>query len=648
MKTLQPFLRALCAVAWLSSTLAFAADELPPVDTFFRLPQYDQMKISPDGMRIGALAPVKGRQNLVVMSLSPRAVNPVTAIEDHDVLWFVWLNDKRLLLGTGSRGTREDDRRGGAIYAVDRDGSNARLISEGGDSAVRAVIHPLVLVRTLPGDGDDFIAQEYSVDGRRIAAGGLYRIDSRSGRRTLLSLGKPEGGESEAWVVDNKGVARAMVASAEGISRIYYRAGADAPWQKLDEFSATVPGWMPLAIGEDDKSLIASSRKGRDKAAIVRYDPATRSFGEILAEHPQVDLNDLLVDRDGSIVGVRYLDDRGGYAMFDPALAKVQKDVDGGLPGSVNHLSWSTDRAHFVIDARSDVSPGVFYLMDARTGRIQWFADRAPWIKPKEMSPMQPVRYKARDGLIIPAYLTVPRAQAAKALPMVIVIHGGPWVEGDTWSFDPEAQFLASRGYAVLQPNFRGTTRYGWKHFQSSFGQWGLSMQDDITDAVKWAVDEGIADPKRICIYGASYGGYATMMGLAKTPELFRCGINYVGVTDIPFFLTVSWSDYAYSDWIRSSVKTMVGDADRDAQRLRDTSPVNLASRIRVPVLMAYGASDRRVPLEHGTRMRAALDRAGVKYQWMVMEGEGHGFRDPANQRTFYSAMEKFLAENLK
>jgi len=301
------------------------------------------------------------------------------------------------------------------------------------------------------------------------------------------------------------------------------------------------------------------------------------------------------------------------------------------------------------VTSRSDVLPGSYYLFDAKAGKMEWLVDQRPWIKPKEMAAMKPVRYKARDGLEIPAYLTLPSAGEQKNLPLLMIIHGGPWVSGDNWGFDPEAQFFASRGYAVLQPNFRGTLHYGWKHFSSSFGQWGLAMQDDISDGVKWAVDQGIADPKRVCIYGASYGGYATMMGLAKTPELYRCGINYVGVTDLNLNLTATWSDYAESEYLRYNAKEMLGDVDKDAERLKRTSPVELASRIKAPVFMAYGAADRRVPIEHGQRMKSALESAGNKPAvWIVADGEGHGFRDPKNVKMVYEAMEKFLAENLK
>jgi dipeptidyl aminopeptidase/acylaminoacyl peptidase len=300
-----------------------------------------------------------------------------------------------------------------------------------------------------------------------------------------------------------------------------------------------------------------------------------------------------------------------------------------------------------VVVAHSDGLPASFYLFDRKAGKLEWLADASPWIDPKKMSPMEPIRYKARDGLEIPAYLTVPKSSKGKNLPMVVMVHGGPWVSGDEWHFNPEAQFLASRGYAVLQPNFRGTTRYGWKHFSSSFKQWGLTMQDDITDGVQWAIDQGVADPKRICIYGASYGGYATMMGLAKTPDLFKCGINYVGVTDLNLFGTATWSDFAYSEFLKYGLKDMVGDVSADKERLKSTSPVEMADRIKAPVLMAYGSSDVRVVPEHGTRMKSALERLGKKPQWMMVEGEGHGFRDMKNKVMFYGAMEKFLDENI-
>ncbi|MEP7069877.1 MAG: S9 family peptidase [Usitatibacter sp.] len=632
--------------------VAMAADDKPSVESLFKPSQYRSIQISPDGEYIAALAPVAGRQNLVVMDANMKGAVPVTALNSRDVVNAQWLNSKRLLLNTGTLGTKDFDARGGGLFAIDRDGANARQVGEGGDEQMaggaRFVVRPIVFVRALPGESDDFIAQESVADSQRSRPGDLLRIDSRTGRRTAISGGKPEAAEQESWVVDHNGIARVFIASEQNKARIYYRKDGDSAWRKLDEFNTLAGGaWTPLEVAEDNRTLYVASWRASDKAQIVRYDPETRAFGEVVAAHPQVDLTDLVRTREDKLLGVRYEADKGGVAWFDEDLAKVQSAIDRALPETVNRMSWSRDRQRFVVTASSDTIPASFYFFDRKAGKLQWLADSRPWIDSKKMSPVQPIHYKARDGLEIPGYLTVPKGSSGKNLPMVVMVHGGPWVTGDHWYYNPEVQFLASRGYVVLQPNFRGTTRYGWKHFSSSFKQWGLAMQDDVTDGVQWAIKEGIADPARVCIYGASYGGYATMMGLAKTPELYKCGINYVGVTDLKLFGSATWSDFAYSDFLSYGIKDMVGDVTGDTERLRNTSPVEMAERIRVPVLMAYGSSDVRVVPEHGTRMKAALERLGKKPEWMMVEGEGHGFREMKNQERFYGAMEKFLADNI-
>jgi acetyl esterase/lipase len=644
--------RAIALLVGLASfaAVSLAADDKPSIETFFKLPQYAFMQLSPDGTRIVALAPVNGRQNIVVLDVDHRKAVPVTGLPERDVVEVNWINNKRLIFSTGRLGTRDDDQKGGGLYAVDPDGGNLRQLGEGGGDegmGAQMVIRPISILRFLPGDGDDFIAQETVIDSDKSVPGSLFRVDSRTGRRTLLSIGKPASSDEEAWVVDRGGIPRVFSVTTGTRQAIYYREGADASWRKLDEFSLLAgQHWRPLAVGEDNKSLIAVSWRGHDKGTIVRYDVDKKAFGEVLAAHPQVDLTELRTSQ-GEVVGVRYEADKGGVAWFDEDLAKVQNALDKALPDSVNFLSWSRDRQRFIAFAASDVSPGSFYLFERKSGKLQWLADSAPWIDAKKMSPVKPVRYAARDGLEIPAYLTVPKGSPGKNLPMVVMIHGGPWVEGDSWYYNPEVQFLASRGYAVLQPNYRGTTRYGWKHFSSSFKQWGLAMQDDITDGVEWAIAQGVADPKRVCIYGASYGGYATMMGLAKTPDLFKCGINYVGVTDLNLFATATWSDFANSDFLKFGIREMVGDLTNDKERLKTTSPVEMASRIKAPVFMAYGGADVRVVPEHGTRMKAALEKAGQHPQWMLADGEGHGYREIKNEVMFYGAMEKFLAENI-
>jgi dipeptidyl aminopeptidase/acylaminoacyl peptidase len=642
------------AAALLAAGPALAADDKPTVEQLFKPAQYASMRISPDGSLLAALAPVAGRRNLVVIDLAGKSGHPVTSFPNKDVLSAEWINNKRLLIQTGTVGERVADSQGGAIVAIDHDAKEIRVISEGDEherntTGWRFTARFMQPVRFLPGDTDDIIMQEYvaSVD-RTTNVGGLYRMDTRTGRKTLISEGKPDAGSAERWTVDRRGVARAVAVTRETTTRIYYRDGPDSPWVKLEEFDSLSGGnWTPVSMAPDDKRLVVSTRRGgRDKAAMALYDPATKTFVETMAAHPQVDIETLARDKE-EIRGVRYDADRAGAAWFDEDIAAVQSLVDKSIPGYVNDLSWSLDKQKFLILSYSDVDPGTFYIYDKKEGKIQFLADRMPWIDPKKMAPMKAVRYTARDGLEIPAFLTVPRGSDGKNLPLVMVIHGGPWVHGDGWHFHPEVQFLASRGYAVLQPNYRGTLHYGYKHYSSSFKQWGLAMQDDITDGVKWAVAQGIADPKRVCIYGGSYGGYATMMGLAKDPDLYKCGINYVGVTDLPLMLTATWSDFAYSDFIKHSAKRLMGDPDKDAAQLKATSPTNLAARIKAPVLMAYGSDDRRVPIEHGLMMKAALEKAGSKPIWIVGDGEGHGFRDMKNQVMFYGAMEKFLAENI-
>jgi dipeptidyl aminopeptidase/acylaminoacyl peptidase len=642
--------RVFIAIAAFAAAVAFADDRIA-IESFFKIPQYAQMRLSPDGKHIAALAPLNEKQGLVVIDMKTRTATPIAGRSDRDIVNVSWINNKRVLYTTGRLAERDFDQRGGGLFAVDIDGSAERLISEGSDERGSAgwgrnTFRPLAVVRTLPGDSDDIIVHEniFAAGAVRPQPGALYRMDTRTGRKTALSDGKPEAGDAESWVVDRNGVPRVFrVDAPDETVHIFYREGADAPWRKIGDFKLFAPeAFRPLAMAEDGRTLYVSSRKGGDKLAIYRFDPNGGTIGELVAAHPQIDVQTLAGDKE-RVRGVRYNADIEGSAWFDEDLARAQSIADKTLPGAVNVLSWSLDRSLVLITSFSDVSPPSFYLFDMKARKMESLADSRPWIDPKRMSPMQPVHYKARDGLDIPAYLTVPRGSSGKNMPMVVVVHGGPWVDGDSWGWNPEAQFLASRGYVVLQPNYRGTTRYGWKHFSSSFKQWGREMQDDVTDGVNWAVSQGIADPKRVCIYGGSYGGYATLMGLIKDPDLYQCGIDYVGVADLPLMYTAVWSDISNSDFAMYSYKVRVGDIDKELDKIKAVSPVELASRIKAPLLMAYGTSDIRVVPQHGTRMKDALERAGAKPEWMLVTGEGHGFRDLENQKMFYGAMEKFL-----
>ena len=266
------------------------------------------------------------------------------------------------------------------------------------------------------------------------------------------------------------------------------------------------------------------------------------------------------------------------------------------------------------------------------------------------MATRKPVHYTARDGLDIPAYLTLPRSLSDRKPPLVVIIHGGPFLRVNVWGFDTEAEFFASRGYAVLQPEFRGSDGYGWKLYSAGFKQWGLAMQDDITDGVEWLIKQGIVDKDRICLYGGSYGGYATLWGLIKTPELYRCGVAVAAVTDINLMFDITWSDMARASqgWLEYGARDQIGDPDKDAQKFRSVSPLYNAERLKAPVLLAYGAADVRVPLKHGLEFRSALADNHKTYEWVVYDNEGHGFNKDENRFDFYRRVDAFLKQCLK
>jgi dipeptidyl aminopeptidase/acylaminoacyl peptidase len=272
-----------------------------------------------------------------------------------------------------------------------------------------------------------------------------------------------------------------------------------------------------------------------------------------------------------------------------------------------------------------------------------------PHIDSKQMGHQEFVRYKARDGLDIPALLTLPRGATGKNLPMVVLVHGGPWVRGESWGWNAQAQFLASRGYAVLEPEFRGSQGFGLKHFSAGFKQWGLAMQNDLADGVRWAIGKGIVDPKRVCIAGASYGGYATLMGLVNDPDLYKCGIDWAGVTDINLMYNDTW--YARSDFTEDYKKygmpELVGDQVKDAAQLKATSPIMQAARIRQPLLLAYGGADQRVPIFHGKKFYDAVKDTNRNVEWIEYSEEGHGWYLEKNNIDFWGRVEKFLDKQI-
>src|SRR6202022_142297 len=322
----------------------------------------------------------------------------------------------------------------------------------------------------------------------------------------------------------------------------------------------------------------------------------------------------------------------------------VYKTIQEKVPGYEFDLV-STDKNEdaFVVRAFTDRSRPVFYLYDSDSGELAKLADSAPWLKPDDLAEMKPIEYKSRDGLTINGYLTLPKGRTPKNLPVVVNPHGGPWGR-DEWGFDPETQFLANRGFAVLQMNFRGSTGYGRKFWEASFKQWGKAMQDDVTDGVNWLISQGIADPKRVAIYGGSYGGYAVLAGITKAPDLYAAAVDYVGVSNLfTFMKTIP----PYWKPMLDMFHEMVGDPEKDKQLFQENSPALNADKIKTPLFVAQGAKDPRVNINESNQIVDALKKRGIDVEYMVKENEGHGFHNEENRFAFYEAMEKFLEKYL-
>ncbi len=332
-------------------------------------------------------------------------------------------------------------------------------------------------------------------------------------------------------------------------------------------------------------------------------------------------------------------------------MAAAQQSVDALLPATTNilHAGRHAATPWLLVVSWSDRQPPLYALYDRANGKLTQVGKARAGIDPARMAAQDLVRFPARDGLTIPAWLTIPGQARGKRLPLVVLVHGGPYVRGETWGWDAPTQFLASRGYAVLAPEFRGSTGFGRQHFRAGWKQWGLAMQDDLADAARWAVAQGIADPDRICIAGASYGGYAALMGVIKDPALFRCAVNWVGVTDIELLYTGHWSaESDLSDLSRQyGMPLLVGDPVHDRAQLQATSPLAQAARLRQPVLMAYGGADRRVPPYHGRKMLAALTPHNRDVEWVMYDNEGHGWGLVATRLDFWTRVETFLHKHI-
>lgn len=476
----------------------------------------------------------------------------------------------------------------------------------------------------------------------------LRRVNVRTGESIDVPIGLP--GDLSRAVFDHRGRLRAATTlethwlKPGAKINNWYRRDEDSPWQQVAQGNVTDDLWQPIAVPDDSDSLAVLSRDGRDTWALFSFDVATGRTTELRVGHATEDL--IYGEEDGNQTAIRVV--THGLKLtthwFDARWHQLQRSIDQALPDMVNLLN-GDPQGKVLVYSYSDREPGRWMLLDTSTMTLRELARKAPDIDVGSMRPMRMLTYKANDGMTIPAYLTVPAGTGEKPSPMVVYIHGGPLAR-DEWGWSADVQLLAAAGYAVFQPQFRGSTGFGRKFEQAGYRQWGLAMQDDVTEGVKAMIAQGIADPARICIYGASYGGYAALWGLVKTPELYRCGVSLAGVTDIGERFS-DRSDTNASKAGREWLRFAVGDHSTMAAQFDAVSPVKHADRIKVPVLLAHGEEDIRVPIGHARRMAKALKATGGTLETHWYEEEGHGLSLVSNIRAFNAALLDFLDRHI-
>ncbi|OWT66446.1 alpha/beta hydrolase family protein [Candidimonas nitroreducens] len=616
-----------------------AATEPPPrypIEDFFRNPERGFFRLSEDGATLAFMEPVSidgqpTRMNIFVQALEgSRPVGTARRLTSEtlrDIGQFFWKGSHTIL------------------YAKDFNGDeNFHVLAVDVASGAVTDLTPFEGVRAgveddLPDDPQHILIGH---NGRNPEVFDVYRADIRSG---ALERVAENPGNIVGWQTDHAGRVRVALASDGLRTTVLYRENeSDAFTAIIDtDFRTTV---SPMFFDFDDRSLYALSNRGRDLLALVRIDPRAPDAEHTVYSTDSVDLDGASYSRLRKVLtAAAYQTDKPQYHFFDMLSEKRYAQVRALLPGyEVAFQDATRDETKFIVAAYNDRTPGSRYIFDADSGTVSKLGDINPHLREQDMAQVRPIKYRSRDGLWIHGYLTLPPGRPAQALPCVVNPHGGPWAR-DGWGFNPEAQFLANRGYCVLQMNFRGSTGYGRRFWEASFGQWGLAMQDDITDGVQWLVDEGIADPARIAIYGGSYGGYATLAGITYTPDLYAAAVDYVGVSNLLTFLNTI---PPYWKPMLEKMHSMVGDPERDRERLEATSPALNAGKIRTPLLIAQGAHDPRVNKDESDQMVAALRSRGVEVEYIVKDNEGHGFHNDENKFEFYGRMEKFLDLHLR
>lgn len=615
------------ALAWLLGTgVAAGAAADPTVPTgptaaeLLAPPAITDPELSPDGTQVAARI-AGGRLALFDLARPGAAPKPVALPVGEQLEWYAWIAPGRLLASLVRPGHAPTARLVSIAAAFDR-------VMPLGPPRVAGLGDELLHLDRAAG----FLLLKSQAPGMDAPA--VWRVDLATGAFALAVAPQPHVRD---WVVDAAGVVRAGVGEAGGKTWLLYRSGEG------DRFSRSTRGagdsdsgieQIVPVLGSDRGYALAETRSGR--IGLYAYDFRRSRLGALLYENDKADLDGFEIAPDGRPLGVQYTDERDRLLWFDPAMRARQARLDAALPGRVNRIvSASDDGRRLLVYSASASDPGAFYVFE--NGSARPLAAVNPAIAGKRLAAVRPVRYRARDGLGITGYLTLPEGRGDKGLPLVVMPHGGPFAR-DGWDYDPWVQYLAAKGYAVLQPNYRGSTGFGRDMTARGDGQWGRGMQDDVDDGVKWLAANGTIDPQRVCIMGASYGGYAAMWAAARDRGIYRCAISYAGISDVRAQLDYdrkTFDDRDFRAWRRR--------IQGAAPSLEAISPITYLTGFHIPILIAHGTADETVPADQSERLHMALARLGRAHDFVEYAGEGHTMADPAHEADFLNRVGAFL-----
>jgi dipeptidyl aminopeptidase/acylaminoacyl peptidase len=625
------------------------------VGAFVQKDKFDDIKLSPTGEFYAATVPLEDKTALVIFRREGNKFTGSFALgKNTHVADFWWVNPERVLIAVAEKfGALDKPLPTGELYGINADGSKAELLvgfrvqSTGPGTHIQTKKVEDVaayLIDTLLNDDKGVIISVWPFSTEPFTR--AERLDVYSGRRTPIVRAPVRRAD---FITDNQGVVRfAHGAGSDNVRKLYYRDGDGADWKLVSDEAVNGNAEYPLGFSQDNRIAYLQVEQDSGPDAVVAYDVSTGKREQVMRDEIADPDPDWIIygkgSKGGAPVGVGFVAGKPRSSFFDAtsADARLYGMLEAAFPGeTVRITSTTADGNTALVQVSSDRNPGDFYLFNMGAKKADYLLSRRDWFDPEEMAEARPIQLKARDGLSLHGYVTLPRGSEGKKLPMIVLPHGGPFSTADTWGFDTEAQMLAQAGYAVLQVNFRGSSGYGRAFEAAGAKQWGLKMQDDVTDATRWAIQSGIADPNRICIYGASYGAYAALTGVAKEPDLYKCAAGYVGVYDLPMMHTRG--DLQTAEWGETYIREWIGESAEVAA----VSPTNMADRIKVPVFLAAGGEDKRTPIAHSELMERRLKAAGVPVETLYYKTEGHGFYTEEHKREYYTKLLGFFSRHL-